>query len=232
MALRAASRACPQHRRRSRHVGSGRARSVKGCSTSKPLLPYACAPNRLAALVYNRPMQNLNGFAAWLTLALGLLATLLVIISGNYWALAICAVVLLVDVAAVVPGLWLPPLQRRWGRARGRTPAADARRGAAYSPARKGPRLTHLPRRGDVCEVIEIHAYNPNSRSVVRFHQGSRRSEYTIARNPDDALQILGQHGWSIFASGTDAATARRYWVLNRPDVPNRATDDALPHLQ
>jgi hypothetical protein len=178
-------------------------------------------------------MKNLNDFAALLTLALGLLATLLILISGSYWALAICAVVVLIDVAVLVPGLWVPLLERRWGRVRkGPTPQAQARTGGEHSNTRKTHRPANLPRRGDVCEVIEMSPYNPNSRSIVRFHQGPRRTDHTIARNPDDALQILGQHGWSIFYSGTDAAAGRRYWVLNRADVATRAIDDALPYLQ
>ena len=178
-------------------------------------------------------MKKLNQFAAWLTLVLGLLATWLIIISGKYWALAICVVVLLVDVVAVAPGLWLSQFQRWRGRAgtgKGATPAAQARMGQ-YPDTRKRRRPTYLPRRGDVCEVVEMSPYNPNSQSIVRFQRGTGRIQHTIARNPDDALQILGQNGWSIFSSGTDAATGQRFWVLNRDDVSNRAIDDALPHL-
>lgn len=177
-------------------------------------------------------MKKLNQFAAWLTLVLGLLATWLIIISGKYWALAICAVVLLVDLAVVAPGLWVPPLQRWWGRLRNGPAPVQAKMTGEPPDARKTWRATNRPKRGDVCEVIEMSPYNPNSRSVVRFRQGSRRTEHTIARNPDDAMQILGQSGWSIFASGTDAASGRRYWVLNRADAANRAIDDALPNLQ
>jgi hypothetical protein len=178
-------------------------------------------------------MKILNDFAALLTLALGLLATLLIFISGSYWALAICAVVLLIDVAVLVPRLWVPRLEQWWGRTRNKpTPQVQARMGAEHSNTRRTQRSTNLPRRGDVCEVIEMSPYNPNSKSIVRFHQGPRRTDHTTARNPDDALQILGQHGWSIFYSGTDAAAGRRYWVLNRADLATRAIDDALPYLQ
>ncbi len=184
--------------------------------------------------MYNRPMKKLNQFAAWLTLLLGLLATWLIIISGQYWALVICALVLLVDVAAVAPGLWLPAFQR-WregGRASATPGPAQARMGGEYPGTRRPRRLTNLPRRGDVCEVIEMSPYNPSSRSIVRFHRGSGHTDHTIPHNPDDTMQILGQSGWSIFSSGTDAASGRRYWVLNRDNIPNRAIDDALPRLQ
>lgn len=180
-------------------------------------------------------MKNLNKLAAWLTLLLGLLATWLIIVSGQYWALAIGVLVVLVDVAAVAPGLWAPALQRWWGQVRGVTPpAAQASVGPGAPPqgVRRTRRPTNMPARGDVCEVIEISPYNPSSKSVVRFHQGAGRTDHTIPHNPDDTMQILGQSGWSIFYSGTDASAGRRYWVLNRDNIPTRAIDDALPRLR
>src|SRR5262249_55823637 len=96
---------------------------------------------------------------------------------------------------------------------------------------RRDRRTTNLPPRGDVCEVIELTAYNPNSRSVVRFHQGSRRNDYTVSHNPDDTLQILGQKGWSIFYSGTNAETGRGHGAHPRAHTPSRAIPAAPPHL-
>ena|SRR5215467_12853962 len=177
-------------------------------------------------------MKKLNDLAAWLTLLLGLLATWLIITSGKYWALAICAVVVLLDVAVVTPGLWAPRLQQWLGRGGKNVAPAQVKAGGERLDARRIRRPTNLPRRGDVCEVIEISPYNPNSKSVIRFHRGTGRSDHNISRNPDDALQILGQSGWSIFQSGTDAASGRRYWVLSRVDAQNRPIDDALAHLQ
>src|SRR5262249_27299097 len=145
-------------------------------------------------------MKILNNLAAGVTLALGLLATLLVYISGRYWALLLCAVVLLVDFAVVAPGIWLPSFQRWWMRGRKQDSAAAPAGGAAERPGnRKFPTAHSLkfPAQGEVCMVVELDAYDPRSRSVVRFRHGSRRADYTIARTPDDALQILGQSGWS-----------------------------------
>lgn len=180
-------------------------------------------------------MKKFNNFASILTLLLGLLATWLIFTSGKYWALPIGVLVVLVDAAVVVPGLWLPPLQRWWQGGRKGTaavPTGSARTGVERIETRRTRRTTNLPPRGDVCEVIELTAYNPSSRSIVRFHQGAKHDDYTVSHNPDDTMQILGQKGWSIFYSGTNAETGQRYWVLNRANVPNRAIDDALSQLR
>jgi hypothetical protein len=177
-------------------------------------------------------MKKLNDFAAWLTLLLGLLATWLIIASGQYWALAIAVVVVLLDIAVVTPGIWGPRLQQWLGRGNKNAVPAQVGVGGERADPRRIRRQTNLPRRGDVCEVIEITPYNPNSKSVVRFHRGSGRTDHNVPRSPDDTLQILGQSGWSIFYSGTDAASGRRYWVLNRTEGQNRPIDDALARLQ
>src|SRR5215813_11424307 len=98
-------------------------------------------------------MKILNNFAAGLTLALGLLATVLVFISGRYWALLICAVVLLVDFAAVAPGIWLPSFQRWWMRARKQSSAAAQVGVGAQRPSTRRVPTAHSPKMPAQCEV-------------------------------------------------------------------------------
>lgn len=64
--------------------------------------------------MYNQAMKTLDSVIARVTLALGLLATLIAIVTEHYWALPICAVLVIADMAAMAPDLWLPRIRRWW----------------------------------------------------------------------------------------------------------------------